>query len=143
MEERTSEPRRVLTPDEIDALIVEADKGQQLAGHFPDADALGRARRLLEGKISLEEGRAEIYAKYAPGFVKMTNPQPQTTANREEPPRAHDEVERLMAIVEKSQQLAGHFPDAEALDRARRILTGETTLEVALAEIDAQYSADG
>lgn len=46
---------------------------------------------------------------------------------------------RLVAI-QKIQQLAGHFPSAEALDRARRILTGETTPDKALAEIHAKYS---
>jgi hypothetical protein len=50
-----------------------------------------------------------------------------------------DEVERQMALVEKSQQLAGHFPDAGALDLARRILTGETTSAEAYAELDKKF----
>ena len=33
-----------------------------------------------------------------------------------------------------------HFPDAEALARARRLYTGETSAEAARAEIDAKYS---
>lgn len=37
-------------------------------------------------------------------------------------------------------QLAGHFPDAEALERARRVYTGETSADAARAEIDAKYS---
>jgi|APMI01.1.fsa_nt_gi hypothetical protein len=49
-------------------------------------------------------------------------------------------VDRMMAEVEKGQQLAGHFPDAEALDRARRVYTGETSADAARAEIDAKYS---
>jgi hypothetical protein len=57
--------------------------------------------------------------------------------------RAGDDLARAMAQVEKIQQLAEHCPDAEGLDRARRILTGETTLEAALIEIDAQYPTDG
>lgn len=40
------------------------EKGQQLAGHFPDAKALGRARRLLEGTLSLEDARAEVASKH-------------------------------------------------------------------------------
>ncbi|MBT1608180.1 hypothetical protein [Curtobacterium flaccumfaciens] len=40
------------------------EKGQQLAGHFPDAEALGRARRILEGTLSPEEARAEVAAKH-------------------------------------------------------------------------------
>ena len=40
------------------------EKGQQLAGHFPDAEALGRARRILEGTLSPEDARAEVAAKH-------------------------------------------------------------------------------
>lgn len=40
------------------------EKGQQLAGHFPNAEALGRARRILEGTLSPEEARAEVAAKH-------------------------------------------------------------------------------
>jgi len=45
-----------------------------------------------------------------------------------------------MAMIEKSQQLAGHFPDAEALGRARRVLEGEVTAEQAYDELDAKYA---
>lgn len=48
-------------------------------------------------------------------------------------------LERSMAFVEKSQQLAGHFPNDEALDRARRIITGETTPEEARAELERKW----
>jgi hypothetical protein len=53
--------------------------------------------------------------------------------------KSTNEVERQMALFEKSQQLAGHFPDADALGRARRILTGETTSAEAYAELDAKF----
>ena len=49
-------------------------------------------------------------------------------------------VDRLMAEIEKGQQLAGHLPDAEALERARRVYTGETSPAEARAEIGAKYS---
>lgn len=45
------------------------------------------------------------------------------------------DVEQALAAIEKGQQLAGHFPDAEDLDRARRILTGELSPEAARAEV--------
>ncbi|SDZ48329.1 hypothetical protein [Herbiconiux ginsengi] len=48
--------------------------------------------------------------------------------------------DREMAMVEKGQQLAGHFPDAEALERGRRVLDGDLTVEEARAEIAAKYS---
>lgn len=50
------------------------------------------------------------------------------------------DVERELAMIEKVQQLAGHFPDAEALERARRILDGRTTPAEAYAELDAKYA---
>lgn len=40
------------------------EKGQQLAGHFPNAEALGRARRILEGTLSPEDARAEVAVKH-------------------------------------------------------------------------------
>lgn len=53
---------------------------------------------------------------------------------------APSETDQVMAEIEKGQQLAGHFPDAEALGRARRVLTGETTPDHARAELDIKYS---
>lgn len=48
-------------------------------------------------------------------------------------------VENDLEMIEKAQQLAGHFPNDEALDRARRVLEGETTSSEAYAELDAKY----
>lgn len=53
-------PRTIDVEQEM-ALV---EKGQQLAGHFPDAEALGRARRILEGTLSPEDARAEVAAKH-------------------------------------------------------------------------------
>ncbi|WIB72626.1 antitoxin VbhA family protein [Curtobacterium sp. MCBD17_026] len=50
-----------------------------------------------------------------------------------------DQVEQTMAMIEKSQQLAGHFPDAEALARARGILDGSLTYDEAAAQLEAKY----
>lgn len=50
------------------------------------------------------------------------------------------DVDGELAMIEKAQQLAGHFPDAEALDRARRILDGRTAPAEAYAELDAKYA---
>ena len=49
-------------------------------------------------------------------------------------------VDGELAMIEKAQQLAGHFPDAEALDRARRVLEGRTAPAEAYAELDAKYA---
>ncbi|RFA13090.1 hypothetical protein B7R22_14340 [Subtercola boreus] len=50
------------------------------------------------------------------------------------------DVDQAMAMIEKGQQLAGHFPNDEALDRARRVLEGEITSAEGYAELDAKYS---
>lgn len=44
-----------------------------------------------------------------------------------------------MALVEKAQQLAGHFPNAEALGRARRVFKGTMTEDEARAEVAVKY----
>jgi hypothetical protein len=51
---------------DVDQEMAMIDKGQQLAGHFPDADALGRARRVLEGTLSEADAYAELDTKYGP-----------------------------------------------------------------------------
>lgn len=50
------------------------------------------------------------------------------------------DVEQALAAIEKGQQLAGHFPSAEDMDAARRILTGE--MSPAEAEVDLQQALD-
>ncbi|MDO5645873.1 MAG: hypothetical protein Q4G21_09345 [Dermabacter sp.] len=50
------------------------------------------------------------------------------------------DVEQSLALIEKGQQMAGHFPDAEDMDRARRILTGELSPED--AEVELQEALD-
>ncbi len=50
-----------------------------------------------------------------------------------------DEAERVMAGVEKGQQLAGHFPSEQDLAAARAIAEGKVSLEESLAELDRKY----
>ncbi|MFN8079401.1 MAG: hypothetical protein U0Q19_07535 [Kineosporiaceae bacterium] len=45
----------------------------------------------------------------------------------------------VLAEIDKGQQLAGHFPDDEALDRARAVFRGEITEQEALAQLAAKY----
>ena len=54
--------------------------------------------------------------------------------------RSAVDADRELAMIEKAQQLAGHFPDAEALDRARRILEHQSSPTDAYAELDAKYA---
>jgi len=51
---------------DVDQDMAMIEKGQQLAGHFPDADALGRARRVLEGTLSEADAYAVLDAKHGP-----------------------------------------------------------------------------
>lgn len=52
-------------PLDVENVMAEIEKGQQLAGHFPDDEALGRARRVLTGETSIDDAREELRAKYA------------------------------------------------------------------------------
>jgi hypothetical protein len=52
------------------------------------------------------------------------------------------DVAEALAEVEKSQRLAGHFPDSEDLDLARRILAGELSAEESRAEILAKLRGE-
>jgi len=52
------------------------------------------------------------------------------------------DVEETLAQIEKGQQLAGHFPNQDALDRARKVLTGELTEQQALQEIRMKYGLE-
>ncbi len=54
-------------PPAEELLAAEVEKGQQLAGHFPTAEALQRGRRVYRGELSIEDARAELAAKYAQG----------------------------------------------------------------------------
>jgi len=47
------------------------------------------------------------------------------------------DIEQALAVIEKGQQLAGHFPSAETMARARLVLTRELTPEAARAEMHA------
>lgn len=49
------------------------------------------------------------------------------------------DVEQAMAEVEKGQQLAGHFPNAAALERGRQVFRGDMTEDEAYCELDAKY----
>lgn len=59
----------------------------------------------------------------------------------EHQPLTPEQVRQALALIEKGQQLGGHQPDAESLDRARRILTGELSPENARIEMDAALHA--
>jgi hypothetical protein len=65
MDAKSNLPRQPLTPAGAEVRLVEIEKCQQLAGHFPSASALDRAYRILIGELTPDDARAEILAKYA------------------------------------------------------------------------------
>lgn len=54
--------------------------------------------------------------------------------------RPHVDVEQSLALIEKGQQMAGHFPSGEDLEAARKLLAGEVSREDAFAELDARIA---
>lgn len=52
-----------------------------------------------------------------------------------------EQVRQALAAIEKGHELEGQQIDAESLDRARRILTGELSPEDARIELDAALQA--
>lgn len=54
-----------LSEDEKAALTAQMVKGQQLAGHYPDARDADRFERLLAGEITLEAAWDEVFAEIA------------------------------------------------------------------------------
>lgn len=51
--------------EELDVRMAEIEKGQQLAGHFPDLETLARTRQILTGEISYETAMAEFLAEFS------------------------------------------------------------------------------
>lgn len=49
---------------DVDQAMAEVEKGQQLAGHFPNERALTQGRRVLLGKLSADEAVAEVLSSY-------------------------------------------------------------------------------
>lgn len=52
------------------------------------------------------------------------------------PDGPHIDIEQALAVIEKGQQLAGHYPSVETMARARQVLTGELTPEAARVEMN-------
>lgn len=45
-------------------LMLEIERGQQVAGHFPSREALHRAEMVLDGHITVDQAFAELDAKF-------------------------------------------------------------------------------
>ena len=77
---------------------------------------------VMSSRIDAEEGQGTMtYRRVSTGVLHASA----------------SDVHRNLALIEKGQQLAGHFPSDSDLDRARRILTGELAPEAARIEMRA------
>lgn len=75
---------------------------------------------VMSSRIDAEEGQVTMaYRRISTGVLHTSSA----------------DVSRNLALIEKGQQLAGHFPSDADLDRARRVLTGELTPDAARAEM--------
>ncbi|RDH95039.1 hypothetical protein DEU32_1144 [Curtobacterium sp. AG1037] len=123
-----TEDRRVLSGDELEQAMAMIEKGQQLAGHFPDAEALARARGILDGSLTYDEAAAQLEAKY--GFPVLPSQRPSRL----------DAVER-----DRRQQIVDEARTSTALEGGRasdavhelqdRWVAGDITREQMHAEV--------
>lgn len=150
--------RSIGTSDTVGAVI----RAEREAQHLTQAQLAQKAHVSRGFLIELEEGhpRAEL-GKVLDVFGALgLNPSVDTAPERVPAtvgPRRHTsaakdlkrpapattkpgaEVDQTLAVIEKGQRLAGHFPSEEAMDRACRVLEGRTTLTDARAELAAKY----
>lgn len=70
---------------------------------------------------------------------KHTMTERATTRPSSELPLSERELQNALALIEKGQQLAGHFPSPDNMAAARRILTGESTYETEMADFEARH----
>ncbi|ROP56971.1 MULTISPECIES: antitoxin VbhA family protein [unclassified Rathayibacter] len=75
-----------------------------------------------------------VFARVSPGVPTSDAP---VVPGRVDLPASIDEI---MAEITKGQQLAGHFPSEETLERGRQVLTGERSIEDARRELRAKYA---
>jgi DNA-binding XRE family transcriptional regulator len=130
----------ITTPEQLGAAVRGA-RVQHAWSQEDLADRIGVTRewvgRLEKGSPRLEFDKVlrvaiELgFELRVPAEVEGLQTRPQRVSTRAR--------KQAMAEIEKGQQLAGHQPSAEALERARRVLDGTLTVDAANAELDAKY----
>lgn len=119
------------------AMIV---KSHELGGNHLSADAVDRARRILEGRITGEQARAELDAKYRNETAAIADAISAVSAT---PSVDAGEVERRMQFADAALALAGHEVTDETLRTlSRRVAAGTMSADDAIAagvaHLDAQ-----
>lgn len=126
--------RRVDVEQEM-ALIV---KSHELGGNRLSSDAMDRARRILEGKITGAQARAELDAKYRDETAVIDE-----VLNAIEVAPDAAEVGRRMQFADAALALAGHEvtdPTLRALSRqvAAGTMSAADAIAAGVAHLDAQ-----
>ncbi len=116
------EERRVLRGVELEQAMAMIEKSQQLEGHFPDAEALGRARRILEGTTTYDEAAAELEEKY--GFPILRRPRPTRLDEAE-----HARRQQIVDEARTSTALEGGRASDEVHELQDAWVAGDVTLE--------------
>ena len=119
------------------AMIV---KSHELGGNRLSADAVDRARRILEGRITGEQARAELDAKYRDETAAIADA---ISAVSSAPAVDAGEVERRMQFADAALALAGHEVTDETLRTlSRRVAEGtmsaDDAIAIGVAHLDAR-----
>jgi anti-sigma-K factor RskA len=119
------------------AMIV---KSHELGGNRLSADAVDRARRILEGRITGEQARAELDAKYRNETAAIADA---ISAVSPTPAVGATQVERRMQFADAALALAGHEVTDKSLTMlSRRVAAGTMSADDAIAagvaHLDAQ-----
>jgi hypothetical protein len=124
------------------ALII---KSHELGGNRLSTDAVDRARRILEGKITGAQARAELEAKYRNETAAIADAIGAVSAYAAAAGGAVDatEVDRRMQFADAALALAGHEVTDPALRTlSRRVADGtmsaDDAIAAGIAHLDAQ-----
>ena len=117
------------------ALIV---KSHELGGNHLTSDAMDRARRILEGKITGAQARAELDAKYRAETAAIAEAVGAVAGAVDA-----DEVDRRMQFADAALALAGHeVTDTTLRTLSRRVADGTMSADDAIAagvaDLDSQ-----
>lgn len=108
------------------AMIV---KSHELGGSHLSADAVDRVRRILEGKITGAQARAELDAKYRAETAAIAEAVGAVAGSVDA-----DEVKRRMQFADAALALAGHEVTDETLRTlSRRVAAGTMSADDAIA----------
>lgn len=123
-----TEERRVLSGREIEQIMTMIEKREQLAGNSPDAAALARARRILDGSLTYDDAAAQLEAEH--GFPVLPAQRPSRLD-----PVERDRRQQIVDEARTSTALEGGRASDAVHELQDRWVEGEITLEQMHAEV--------